>query len=133
MSQSEPVSFQHSYTEAGPDYVAQSPSLNLHFGFCRRGMDSFHLEPMLEQRKHEVLARLRLSPTPPAHILDMGCGVRATLRSIARLLPQAQLEGETLVPRQIDRGHRPQSAKPRRRPHSPHPRHPGLTCIDTGR
>lgn len=100
----EPVSFQRYYTEAGPDYAAWSPSFNMHFGYYRRGMNPFRLEPMLEQMNREVLARLSLDPRKPAHVLDMGCGVGATLRSISRQLPGAQLEGITLVPWQIEHG-----------------------------
>ena len=100
----EPVSFQRYYTEAGPDYAAWSPNFNMHFGYYRRGMNPFRLEPMLEQMNREVLARLHLSPRQPAHVLDMGCGVGATLRSLARQLPAARLEGITLVPWQVEHG-----------------------------
>ncbi len=100
----EPVSFQRYYTEAGPDYAAWSPNFNMHFGYFRRGLNPFHLEPMLEQMNREVLARLALPANAAAHILDMGCGVGATLRSLARQLPAAKLEGITLVPWQVEHG-----------------------------
>jgi SAM-dependent methyltransferase len=44
------------------------------------------------------------SDPSPVRILDMGCGVSATLRSMARVIPSAELTGITLVPWQIERG-----------------------------
>jgi len=100
----QPVTFQRYYADAGPDYAAWSPSFNMHFGYFRRGLNPFRLEPMLEQMNREILARLRLHHDQPADLLDMGCGVGATLRSLARQLPVANLTGITLVPWQIERG-----------------------------
>ena len=57
----------------------------------------------------EVLHRLHLngesSARIPTRILDMGCGLGATLRSFARRLPWADLNGITLVPWQLEQGH----------------------------
>jgi cyclopropane fatty-acyl-phospholipid synthase-like methyltransferase len=89
--------FQRYYEEAGPDYAAWSPHFNMHFGFFRLGMNPFNREAMLEQMNSEVLDRLRLSGDHP-RVLDMGCGLGATLRSIARRIPFAHLHGITLVP-----------------------------------
>jgi SAM-dependent methyltransferase len=100
-------SFQRYYEEAGPDYAAWSKHFNMHFGFFRWGMNPFNREAMLEQMNCEILRRLRLSGTSlPARILDMGCGLSATLRSFARRLPSAQLSGITLVPWQVEEGRR---------------------------
>jgi ubiquinone/menaquinone biosynthesis C-methylase UbiE len=98
------VSFQRYYEEAGPDYAAWSPHFNMHFGYFRRGMNPFNREPMLEQMNREILRRLRLDPGTPSRVLDMGCGLGATLRSFARQLPQAELHGITLVPWQLEQG-----------------------------
>ena len=89
------ASFQRYYEEAGPDYAAWSPHFNMHFGFFRWGMNPFKREAMLEQMNREILHRLHLDREPSAHasaraparILDMGCGLGATLRSFARRLP----------------------------------------------
>jgi ubiquinone/menaquinone biosynthesis C-methylase UbiE len=103
-----PVTFQRYYAEAGPDYLAWSPNFNMHFGYFRRGLNAFRLEPMLEQMNREVFNRLHLDREPLAsgapRVLDMGCGVSATLRSFASRLPAAELTGITLVPWQIERG-----------------------------
>lgn len=102
--------FQRYYEEAGPDYAAWSPHFNMHFGFFRRDMNPFNREAMLEQMNCEILQRLRLADhlSAPTHrrILDMGCGLGATLRSIARRLPSADLHGITLVPWQLEQGRR---------------------------
>lgn len=104
----EPVDFQRYYAEAGPDYVAWSPNFNMHFGYFRKGLNPFRLEPMLEEMNREIRMRLQVdrnaSDPRPVRILDMGCGVSATLRSMARQVPSAELTGITLVPWQIERG-----------------------------
>ena len=101
-------SFQRYYEEAGPDYAAWSRRFNMHFGFFHRGMNPFNREAMLEQMNLEVFHRLHLrdSPSSLAHprVLDMGCGLGATLRSFASRLPSADLNGITLVPWQLEQG-----------------------------
>jgi ubiquinone/menaquinone biosynthesis C-methylase UbiE len=100
--------FQRYYEEAGPDYAAWSPRFNMHFGFFRRGINPFNREAMLEQMNREILDRLNLADNAPApkhpSVLDMGCGLGTTLRSIARCLPSADLHGITLVPSQLEQG-----------------------------
>ena len=102
------ASFQRYYEEAGPDYAAWSPHFNMHFGFLRWGMNPFRREAMLEQMNQEVMHRLQLVSEShlPARVLDMGCGLGATLRSLARRLPEADLNGITLVPWQLEQGRR---------------------------
>jgi len=50
----------------------------------------------------EVLVRLRVGVG--GKILDMGCGLGATLRSFARRRPDLNLTGITVVPWQVERG-----------------------------
>jgi len=95
--------FQRYYEEAGPDYAAWSPHFNMHFGFFRWGMNPFAREAMLDKMNREVLRRLQLDTEAP-RILDMGCGLGATLRSMSRRLPSARLHGITLVPWQLEQG-----------------------------
>jgi MPBQ/MSBQ methyltransferase len=97
-------SFQRYYEEAGPDYAAWSPAFNMHFGFFRWGMNPLDREAMLEQMNVEVLHRLNLDGRIRPRMLDMGCGLGATLRSIARRVPSAELHGITLVPWQFKQG-----------------------------
>jgi ubiquinone/menaquinone biosynthesis C-methylase UbiE len=105
-------SFLRYYEEAGPDYAAWSPHFNMHFGFFRRGMNPLNRESMLEQMNREVLDRLHLTTETP-RILDMGCGLAATLRAIARQIPAAEFHGITLVPWQLEQARRLNQADPR--------------------
>src|ERR1700728_1061819 len=98
-----PDSFQRYYEEAGPDYAVWSAEINMHFGFFRWGMNPLNREAMLEQMNLEVLRRLMLADAAPT-VLDMGCGLAATLRSFARRVPSANLSGITLVPWQLEQG-----------------------------
>jgi MPBQ/MSBQ methyltransferase len=90
------------YTQAGPDYSLWSNRFNMHFGFYRKGMNPFDLEAMLEQMNREVLGLLALDPAAPRRILDMGCGVGATVRFAERSLPHVGTTGLTLVPWQAE-------------------------------
>lgn len=107
-------SFQRYYQEAGPDYAAWSAGFNMHFGYFRSGMNPFAREAMLEQMNLEVFARLGVGGGSP-RILDMGCGLGATLRSISRRLPAAELHGVTLVPWQLEQGRRQNQSSPQTR------------------
>jgi MPBQ/MSBQ methyltransferase len=98
-----PVSLEEYYREAGPDYAAWSREFNMHFGFYRPGLNPLRREAMLEQMNAEVLDRLQLNGNPAPRLLDLGCGLGATLRSFARRLPHAKLIGLTRVPWQVDR------------------------------
>jgi MPBQ/MSBQ methyltransferase len=110
-STTSPDNFQRYYQEAGPDYAAWSPNFNMHFGYFRRGMNPFHRESMLEEMNRQILFRLRINDLPgresagkQLRILDMGCGLGATLRSLAKRIPDSQLKGITLVPWQLEQG-----------------------------
>lgn len=97
--------FQRYYEEAGPDYAAWSPAFNMHFGWWKRGLNPFRRESLLEEMNAQVLSRLQNGPAPPRDVLDMGCGLGATLRSFSRRLPPGtRLHGITLVPWQQQQG-----------------------------
>lgn len=96
------ISLEQYYSEAGPDYAAWSPKFNMHFGYYRAGANPFDREAMLEQMNFEVLARLQLDGITEPQLLDLGCGLGATLRSFARRLPAAKLLGVTRVPWQVE-------------------------------
>jgi MPBQ/MSBQ methyltransferase len=98
-----PISLEQYYSEAGPDYAAWSREFNMHFGYYRAGANPLNREAMLEQMNAEVLSRLRLDGIPEPSLLDLGCGLGATLRSLARRLPGAKLTGITRVPWQVER------------------------------
>jgi len=97
------IGLEQYYREAGPDYAAWSPEFNMHFGYYRAGANPLRREAMLEQMNAEVLARLGLDNISEPRLLDLGCGLGATLRSFSRRLPHASLLGLTRVPWQVDR------------------------------
>jgi len=96
------IGLEQYYSEAGPDYAAWSREFNMHFGYYRAGANPLHREAMLEQMNEEVLARLQLDGIAEPQLLDLGCGLGATLRSFARRLPNAKLAGVTRVPWQVE-------------------------------
>ena len=96
------IGLEQYYSEAGPDYAAWSPEFNMHFGYYRAGVNPLGREAMLEQMNAEVLARLKLEGVAEPHLLDLGCGLGATLRSFARRVPEAWLLGITRVPWQVE-------------------------------
>ena len=96
------IGLEQYYSEAGPDYAAWSREFNMHFGYYRAGANPLRREAMLEQMNAEVLVRLRLEDTAETRLLDLGCGLGATLRSFARRLPRSKLEGVTRVPWQVE-------------------------------
>ena len=96
------ISLEQYYSEAGPDYAAWSREFNMHFGYYRASANPFNREAMLEQMNAEVLTRLQLNGIAEPQLLDLGCGLGATLRSFARRLPNAKLLGVTRVPWQVE-------------------------------
>jgi MPBQ/MSBQ methyltransferase len=98
-----PIGLEQYYSEAGPDYAAWSREFNMHFGYYHAGINPLRREAMLEQMNAEVLARLKLEGIAEPRLLDLGCGLGATLRSFARRLPQAWLLGITRVPWQVEK------------------------------
>lgn len=91
------------YTNAGADYEAWSPGLNMHFGLWRKGLNPLKLEPMLEAMNQLVLESLELSEDQECRVADLGCGIGATLRHLASVRPRWSFHGVTLVPWQIQR------------------------------
>src|ERR1700722_4716677 len=81
------IGLEQYYSEAGPDYAAWSREFNMHFGYYRAGANPLDRESMLEPMNAEVLARLHLDDVAEPRLLDLGCGLGATLRSFAHRLP----------------------------------------------
>lgn len=98
------IDLEQYYSEAGPDYAAWSPEFNMHFGYYRAGANPLNREAMLEQMNAEVLARLQVQDISAPQLLDLGCGLGATLRSFARHLAHSKLLGVTRVPWQVEQG-----------------------------
>jgi ubiquinone/menaquinone biosynthesis C-methylase UbiE len=90
------------YEIAGPDYQAWSQKFNMHFGYFKWGMNPFRLERMLDQMNFEVYKRLQVPENQPAKILDLGCGLGATARYLAKLNKCLTIKGLSIVPWQIE-------------------------------
>jgi MPBQ/MSBQ methyltransferase len=89
------------YEAAGLDYRHWSKGLNMHLGFYRWGTNPFNREQMFEQLNLEIAERLRLNFDDAAFLVDLGCGMGATARTIARRYPAAVIKGVTLAPSQV--------------------------------
>jgi SAM-dependent methyltransferase len=92
------------YEAAGPDYGEWSPGFNMHFGYYRPGLNPLRREPMLNEMNRQVLNRLGLIADRDDLIVDLGCGVGATVRCAASLFPRKQILGVTVVPWQVEKG-----------------------------
>ena len=91
------------YNESGMDYAAWSPRFNMHFGFWRKGLSLFRLEPMLEEMNRQVRHRLvgKAAGRFDGTVLDLGCGLGASTRSFAAAEPAMDIIGVSIVPWQI--------------------------------
>ena len=87
------------YTDAGPDYEAWSKNFNMHFGFALKRWDCLSREKMLERMNQVVLDSLTMKDGDT--IIDMGCGLGATIRYGAYKYPNIQFKGYTITPWQV--------------------------------
>jgi MPBQ/MSBQ methyltransferase len=94
------------YEKAGLDYEVWSPNFNMHFGYYKWGMNPFNLEKMLNQMNEEVINRLFLEEHIDPLVLDLGCGVGATARYLAKRNFEATVYGVTVTPWQVVFGNR---------------------------
>lgn len=92
------------YEGAGPDYEAWSHHFNMHFGYWRPGINPLRREQMLEETSHQVFHHLVDPSSSTAQIVDLGCGLGASMRTGARRFPNHRFTGITVVPWQIARG-----------------------------
>ncbi|HRF02678.1 MAG TPA: methyltransferase domain-containing protein [Pirellulaceae bacterium] len=86
------------------DYGVWSDDFNMHFGFWRRGLAPWRLEPMLRQMSLEIVDRLGIADDRPVRLVDLGGGVGASARTIARRYPLAEIDVVTTVASQIELG-----------------------------
>jgi MPBQ/MSBQ methyltransferase len=86
------------YENAGPDYGEWSKNFNMHFGYYERRMNPFNLESMLERMNEKVLDSLKIDSSSHGVIVDMGCGVSASLRHATAKFPKLSGIGVTIVP-----------------------------------
>lgn len=87
------------YTDAGPDYEAWSENFNMHFGYSIKRWDCLSREKMLQRMNEEVLNSLELKDGD--NVVDMGCGLGATIRFGAQNYPNVNFTGYTITPWQV--------------------------------
>ncbi|WDE96371.1 methyltransferase domain-containing protein [Lentisphaera profundi] len=87
------------YRENLEDYLFWSPAGNMHFGYWRLGVGFFNREQQLKEMNQQVLNLSDLKDG--GHLLDLGCGLGALLRSAHEANPKLKLHGITMVDEQI--------------------------------
>lgn len=92
------------YEGAGPDFEQWSAAFNMHFGYYRLGLNPLRRESMLNELNYQVLSRLGLTSDRDELIVDLGCGVGATVRYAAAMFPRKRILGITVVPWQVEKG-----------------------------
>lgn len=90
------------YVDTGLDYGEWSRQYNMHFGYYRFPMNPFVREPMLEEMNQQVFNHLQLKSDDEL-IYDLGCGLGAPSRSLAKRFPGKKVKAITIVPWQIQK------------------------------
>ncbi|MBN9419810.1 MAG: methyltransferase domain-containing protein [Candidatus Eremiobacteraeota bacterium] len=95
------------FSDTGMDYATWSREFNMHFGYWRWGLNPLRREPMLEEMNAQVFSRLGLEELQRDElVLDLGCGLGASLRSLERRWGGRNLLGVTVVPWQVEQATR---------------------------
>ncbi|GAB4250164.1 MAG: hypothetical protein Kow0027_13450 [Saprospiraceae bacterium] len=94
----------HHNESIGTAYRFWSPNYNIHFGYWSWGLNPFDREAMLEALNEEVFKALALPHKAGIKLLDAGCGTGATLRYLAKRMPQPELHGISLAPELMELG-----------------------------
>lgn len=94
----------HYFEGAGLDYYYWDKSFNMHFGYFEAGMNPFDRPSLLNRMNREVMNRLCLERFVDPLVLDLGCGLGATSRFMARENREAQFSGFTITPWQVNFG-----------------------------
>ncbi len=92
------------YRQATPDYRAWSRKLHMHFGYWRFWVNPFRLDDLLDEMTRQVRTRLDLDDQAPSRVIDLGCGLGASVRLIATECPRWSVMGLTLVLEQAREG-----------------------------
>lgn len=92
------------YNEATEDYRFWSHDLNMHFGY----FDLFRTNPfkrdtMLNRMNNEIFKRLNVIGKKK-HIVDLGCGMGASIRYGISNYPNLAVTGLTISPFQVEKG-----------------------------
>jgi len=92
------------YNEATEDYRFWSKDLNMHFGYyVPFKTNLFKRDSMLNKMNSEVFKRLNVF-NQKKHIVDLGCGMGATIRHGIATYPKLAITGLTISPFQVEKG-----------------------------
>ncbi|MEM6720447.1 MAG: methyltransferase domain-containing protein [Bacteroidota bacterium] len=92
------------YDKATNDYRFWSKDLNMHFGYyIPFKTNIFKRDRMLNQMNTEVLKRLHIE-NQKKHIVDLGCGMGASIRHGISNHPKLAITGLTISPFQVEKG-----------------------------
>ncbi|WP_298422255.1 class I SAM-dependent methyltransferase [uncultured Kordia sp.] len=92
------------YNEATEDYRFWSNDLNMHFGyFVPFKTCVFKRDGMLNEMNKEVFERLHITDKKK-HIVDLGCGMGASIRYGLSKYPNLAVTGLTISPFQVEKG-----------------------------
>ncbi len=92
------------YNEATEDYGFWSNDYNMHFGyFIPFKTNPFKRDQMLNQMNTEVLKRLKIGKSKN-RLVDLGCGMGATMRHALKLYKNIMAYGVTLSDFQVNQG-----------------------------
>jgi ubiquinone/menaquinone biosynthesis C-methylase UbiE len=92
------------YDKATDDYRFWSKDLNMHFGYyIPFKTNIFKRNGMLNQMNTEVFKRLNIE-NQKKHIVDLGCGMGASIRHGITEHPKLAVTGLTISPFQVEKG-----------------------------
>jgi len=92
------------YNEATEDYRFWSNDLNMHFGYFEPFKTSvLKRDSMLNRMNDEVFKRLNVFDQKK-HIVDLGCGMGASIRRGIATYPKLAVTGLTISPFQVEKG-----------------------------
>lgn len=92
------------YENATADYKHWSKAFNMHFGYYKNGSNPFCREQMLEQMNEKVMQELDIKENTNNTLIDLGCGMGATMRYITSKRKKINAIGYTISDWQVKEG-----------------------------
>lgn len=92
------------YENATADYLHWSKQYNMHFGYYKAWSNPFDREQMLAQMNEKVMHELHIKEDTEGYLIDMGCGMGATMRHINEKRKGIKAIGYTISEWQIKEG-----------------------------
>lgn len=94
------------YDEATQDYAFWSTSQNMHFGYFRfLKTNPLRRDSMLNEMNNQIIKRIKIN-TAKNIVVDLGCGMGATMRQALNKNPNLSMIGVTLSNFQVKEGNK---------------------------